>query len=129
MTTLAALRADLVDVLTTTEAPAHPHLPARLNAPCKVLEPSDPYVTDDVETLTFDEVRVSFDVFLIVRHGTPAKQTEDLDAMVQEVFDAVNGTEAWFAREVAQPYALVMPDQSSYLTTRVRVSTDVRLTR
>ena len=115
MPTLAELRDDLVNLITTTEAPAHPHLPQRLTPPVKVLEPADPYITDEPDALAFGEVRVSYDVYLIVRPGTPEKVTSELDAMIQATFAVFED-------------ALVMPDQSSYLATRVRVSTDTRLT-
>lgn len=127
MTTLTELRTDLATVIDSTGAPAHDHLPERLTPPVQVIEPGSPYLTDEADGLTFGEIQVAFDVVLVARRGTSAAQTKALDVMVQDLYAAVDAS-AWFVREVEQPYALVMPDQSAFLATRVRVTTTTTLT-
>ena len=127
MATLKDLRADLAEILGAGDVPAFPHLPERLTPPVQLLEPGSPYITDAGEDLTFGEVEVAYDVTLVVRPGTSAAQTAALDELVQTVVELVDAT-PWFVRDVEQPFALVLPDQSTYLATRVRVTTPTTLT-
>lgn len=126
MSTLRTLRDELVTALTTTEVQAFGHLPDRLAPPARIVEPAEPYVTDDDDDLPFGAYRVAFDVFLLGRRATNAVQVDAVDDEIQTVLELLD-TSRWLVRNVGQPFALVIDEARTYPTVIVRVTTDTTL--
>lgn len=90
MTDITVPRADLAAGLApiaekVTGFQVYDHVPERLVAPCAVIEPADPYLTDDEQP--FESMRVNYTITLVAREGTNAKATSNLDALVNALID------------------------------------------
>lgn len=127
MGTLADLRADLVELLATDDAPAYDHLPKVLNPPATLIEPAEPYLTDSAEGLAFGQFEVAFDVFVLTGRAQNPVQVTTLDTQLEAVIDALDGSDVWELREVGQPFVLALSEHTRYLAAIVRVTTITRL--
>lgn len=128
MGVLADLRADLVAQLHTAKAPAFDYLPKTLNPPVKVIEPAEPYITDEAEGLVFGQVQVAYDVFVLARRATNASQVAQVDELLQDVIDALDDTD-WDIRDVGQPFVLTFGETVRFLAAIVRVTTVTTLSK
>lgn len=117
MIDLPALREDLTTVLAPV-AQVFDHLPERVNPPVLLIEPDDPWITDENSsgTVTFGSVRVRFVVFVVVRAGTARKQTADLDALTTKTLAALIDSEQWYVEDTRQPFTVTIAGQPWFAT-------------
>lgn len=128
MTTLAELRDDVVQVLHDGGLDhVYGHLPERVTPPVVLLEPSDPYVTDEPEQVPAGCFQVAYDLLVTGPTARAEKQTRDLDELIQQVLAALDAPGSqWGVSTVAQPFVLTV-GSASYLATRITVTTITRL--
>lgn len=62
---------------------AYDHVPEQLVAPCAVLEPGEPYLTDNEQP--HGRMLAALTVTLVVDVGTNAKAIDDLDGLIEKV--------------------------------------------
>lgn len=126
MTTLADLRTDLTDALRDGGLDAHGHLPERIQPPVVLVEPGEPYLTDEPDHVPAGHLQVAYDLHVIGRQATAAEQTRRMDDLITTALDALDTTQ-WAPGDVARPYTLTV-GSASYLATRITVTTIARLT-
>ena len=121
---LAELRADLVQVLTDGGLDhVFGHLPERVSPPVVLVEPADPYLTDEPDEVPSGRFQVGYDLLVVGRNGRSAEQTRQLDALIQDVLDALDAPGSrWGAATVDRPFTLTV-GSASYLSTRITVTT------
>lgn len=92
---------------------AHVVVPQKVVPPCVVIEPSNPYVTED-ETFSTTAFKAHMDLFVIVPNATVQKMTDDLDDLIEVVINQLGewrvggvslvlyeqGDTRWFAARV-----------------------------
>lgn len=82
MNALGTLRAETAAALkTATGLKAHANLPASVTAPCYVLQPAEPYVS---EGETFGSFEVFLDLIFIAAVGLNSTKTEAVETAIEE---------------------------------------------
>lgn len=117
---LAALRTELTDALTAAGLTAYGHMPEQIHAPLIVLEPGDPYITDEPDHIPNGHVQVAFSLHIIAKPGTAAKQTTGLDELIADVLAAI--PDQWGGIDLARPYRLAT-DRTQWPATRLDLTT------
>lgn len=124
---LAARRAALVDLLTEADVDATGHLPEQLHPPLALVEPADPYLTDNGQ-VGYGGWSLTYDVYLVTARGTSEAMTEALDALIGKAVQALD-TDTFDVTRVARPYGLDVKNtrgtSTRYLATRVTVTTQI----
>lgn len=105
MTTLAALRADLTELLTAAGVDTIDHVPEELpRGVIAVLEAADDYLTPG-ETYSYGgnaEVWVDFVVYVIAELSSNQQATEDLDTALTKAYAALLSS-SWEVGSVGKP--------------------------
>lgn len=101
---LAGLAGELTTALQAAGITAVDHMPQQVHPPVVILEPGDPFITDDRDDVPNGHVAVAYTLHLIARPGTPAAQTENLNALIEAVIGAI--PDGWGAGPIVRPYRL-----------------------
>lgn len=92
---------------------AHVVVPPKVVPPCVVIEPANPYVTED-ETFSKAGFKTHLDLFVMVPNATVQTMTDNLDDLIEEVVNQLGewqvggislvlyeqGESRWFAARV-----------------------------
>lgn len=81
---------------------AHDYLPERVNPPCFIITPADPYVTSGK---TFDTGTVHFDVTFVAKVQSAARTAPELDAAIDRLVGALLPA-GYRVESVGQPFVL-----------------------
>lgn len=120
---LAEIRSDLLAALRAGGLTVFDHLPRQLHPPVVLIEPADPYISDEDPNLPHGHVNVSWTLHVIAKPGTPESQTIGLDTLIEETLAAL--PPSWDVGNVGQPYSLTN-DQRSWLATQINASISTR---
>lgn len=121
---LAAIRDELKTALTASGLTVHDHLPNQLHPPLVLIEPDDPYITDEDDDIPYGSVAVNWVAHVITKQATPETQTVALDDLiVQTLYAAPDG---WNIGPTGRPYVLTN-GQNQWLSTRINLSTQANL--
>lgn len=130
---LSSLRADLAAALTGavlvdgTVLPVLDVLPQTLVPPALLIEHGEPYLTTD-GSAPIRMMTVHHQVLVLTGRGTNPAQVVGLEALVEQVIDAVHAPEHdWIADQVTGPLVVTFAD-IGYLGARVSVSRLARIT-
>lgn len=103
---LPALRDDLVAALGDEGLTVYGYLPERVHPPVVIVEPADPYLSDDAAGVPAGHWQVAYELHLIVDASIdPEKRSRDLDALIGQALAALDLSQ-WGATSVARPYIL-----------------------
>lgn len=124
---ITQLRDELAELCAGLGVTVHRTVPEEVAPPCVVLQPSDPFVTDDDPDQTFAEPYViSFDVILLVpldaEHDNE-QASDQLDQLLDALLDALRPS-SWWLGSMGQPAALLTTDWIEHgqrVTVRARV--------
>lgn len=122
---LPALRDDLVAALQAAGLTVYGYLPSRVQPPVVIVEPADPYLTDELDYLPSGSWQVAYDLHLIVESAIePETRSRDLDELIGQALDALDLSD-WGAATVARPYLLDVAGER-FPATVVTVTTTTR---
>lgn len=120
MTTLVAARAALA-----TAVGALPYVPAVIDPPCVVVQPSEPYLTyEGAENFKFDTFITTMTVFVLVPEDDNEAMARDLDAQIVTVLDQIEEA-GWVPTTVGMPDTFATADWNAYgvpITVKTRVT-------
>lgn len=124
MINLVALREELTTSLEAGGLTVYDHLPDQLHPPVVLIEPGDPYLTDEDPDIPYGHTQVNWTAHVIAKAGTAATQSIDLDELIVKTLYAM--PDGWDIGTTSIPYTLTN-GQRSWLATRINVSVTVRL--
>lgn len=123
MSTVKAIRDALVTALDGIAIDGHPvkvwdHVPETLVAPCVVIQPGEPFLTDQDQP--FNTYKCNWLVSLIADNASNARATEQLDALIDAAIAEVPAT------DVSAPYPFTYQN-ATYLAANLSVSDDYKI--
>lgn len=99
MNSLKILRAELTDVLESTNLECYDHLPRRVNPPIGIILAGSPYLE---QGSTFGSFQVNYNVLILTKPGANAVQTDEIDKLTTAAIVALANS-GWAVETVSQP--------------------------
>lgn len=129
MSTLTALRGELVASLAGLDINTYTHIPGRLTLPGVFVEAGSPYIEQGD---TFQSKTVRFGVVLCVNTGQNKDETEALDDLIETVQELIESydsalTDGWTVEAVSQPFIQSF-NNAEGLVSEITVTTVVTFT-
>lgn len=100
----------------------YPFVPEAIQAPAVVVQPADPYLSDEGQPFGFYLVR--FTVSLVAEVATNQVVTEALDQMVYQTVVAL--ADSWAIDQVGEPYAF-RANENMHLAADITISSSIRI--
>ncbi len=117
---LADVRRDLTDQLTAAGLDAFAYLPERIQPPCVLIAPGEPYLAVGP---TYCDFTVNLVATLVAGKATNAIETDDLDRLIET---AILATDDFTVAAVAAPISLEV-NNATYLAVRMNLSTEANI--
>lgn len=110
---IAEARAEAAAIAAGMGEQVHDTVPEQVQPPCVVIQPADPFVTDDDPDATFGEpYSIRFELHLLVplnETNTNEQASRQLDTMLDQLLDELAGS-AWTLARMERPGGLATTD-------------------